>query len=154
MAPRRFYSYLRLLAPAALFCGLFTALPACAQSRLNDHDVEKIMKNLKEDSKDFYSTFSSSLKKSGIRNTNRESDAKAMTDNFQKQTDEMWKRFKDHKRAEADVQRVIEMAGKIDQMVYSLQLDNKTTLSWERVRSELHDISAAFGLQSLGSRGE
>lgn len=154
MALRRYGTYLRFFAFVALLCGFFAGSVAQAQSRMNDKDVEKVMKNLKDDSKDFYSTFSSSLKKSGIRNTNRESDAKELTDNFQKQTDEMWKRFKDHKRAEADVQRVIDMAGKIDQMVYSLQLDNKTTLSWERVRSELHDISAAFGLQTLGAKGE
>jgi hypothetical protein len=32
-------------------------------------------------------------------------------------------------------------------MVYSAGLDSKATLSWEKVRSEMHEISAAYGVQ-------
>jgi hypothetical protein len=129
------------------FCTLIMSPVSYAQRRLNDKELEKVMKNLKEDAKDFRSTFGSSVKKSAIRNTDREKDAKKLTEQFEHKTDDMWKHFKDHKNVDPEAQEVIDLAGQIDRVVYSAGLDSKATLSWEKVRSELHEISAAYGVQ-------
>jgi hypothetical protein len=129
------------------FCAMSASPAAYAQRRPNDKELEKVMKNLKEDAKDFRSTFGSSVKKSSIRNTDREKDAKKMTEQFEHQTDDMWKHFKDHKKVDSEAEQVTNLAGQIDRMVYSAGLDSKATLSWEKVRSELHEISAAYNIQ-------
>jgi hypothetical protein len=119
---------------------------AQAQTRISDKDLERTMKNLREDSKDFHQAFDASLHKSAIRNTSREKDAKSLAERFEKQSDEMYKHFKDSKRADTYVSPVVALAGELDRLVYSLNLDSKTTLSWEKSRSELHQIANAYGV--------
>jgi hypothetical protein len=119
---------------------------AQAQTRINDKDLERIMRNLRDDAKDFRSAFDSSVKKSAIRNTSREKDARGLAERFEKQSDEMWKRFKDSKKADTYVPPVVTLAGELDRLVYSLNLDSKTTLSWEKTRSELHQIANSYGV--------
>jgi len=125
---------------------LLSLRSAYAQTRLNDKDMEHIMKNLRDDAKDFRSAFVSSIHKSAIRNTSREKDAKNLAIRFEKQTDEMYKHFKDSKKADIYVSPVVDSAGQLDQLVYSLNLDSKTTLSWEKARSELHQIASSYGV--------
>jgi hypothetical protein len=119
---------------------------AHAQTRINDKDLERIMKNLRDDAKDFRSAFDNSLHKSAIRNTSREKDAKELAERFEKQSDEMWKHFKGSKKADTYVSPVVDLAGELDRLVYSLNLDSKTTLSWEKTRSELHQIANSYGV--------
>ena len=119
---------------------------AQAQMRLNDKDMEHIMKNLRDDAKDFRAAFDASIRKSAIRNTSREKDAKRQAEQFEKQTDEMYKHFKDSKKADRYVPPVIDSAGQLDRLVYSLNLDSKTTLSWEKARSDLHQIANSYGI--------
>jgi hypothetical protein len=64
--------------------GLLCPLSAYAQERLSDKDVETQMKNLKEDSKKFRSSFNSAIGKSTVRKTSREKDAKALVERFGK----------------------------------------------------------------------
>jgi hypothetical protein len=126
---------------------LLFALPSAhAQERLNDHDLERIMKNLHEDAKDFREAFDSSIHKSAIRNTSQDKDARGLAEQFEKQADEMYKHFKGSKKADAYVWPVVRTAGNLDGLVYSLGLDSKTTLTWEKVRSELHQIANSFGV--------
>jgi hypothetical protein len=119
---------------------------AQAQTRISDKDLERIMKNLREDSKDFRQAFDNSIRKSAIRNTSREKDAKVLAERFEKQSDEMWKHFKDSKNADTYVSPVVAVAGELDRLVYSLNLDSKTTLSWEKSRSELHQVANSYGI--------
>lgn len=136
-------------AAAAGLC-LLAIQPATAQERLNDKDLEHIMKNLHEDSKDFRSAFDNSIHKSAIRNTSQDKDARSLAEQFEKQADEMYKQFKGSKKADAYVWPVVRTAGDLDGLVYSLGLDSKTTLSWEKVRSELHQIANSFGVAEPG----
>jgi hypothetical protein len=119
---------------------------AQAQVRLNDRDIEHIMKNLHEDAKDFREAFDTSIHKSAIRNTSQDKNARGLAEQFERQADDMYKHFKESKKADAYVWPIVRTAGDLDGLVYSLGLDNKTTLSWEKVRSELHQISNSFGV--------
>jgi hypothetical protein len=53
------------------------------QQRMSDKDVEDMMKNLKQDTKQFRSDFNSAIGKSTIRNTNQEKQAKDLVERFQ-----------------------------------------------------------------------
>jgi endo-beta-N-acetylglucosaminidase D len=104
------------------------------------------MKNLHEDAKDFRESFDASIHKSAVRNTSEDKNARSLAEQFEKQADEMYKHFKGSKKADAYVWPVVRTAGDLDGLVYTLGLDSKTTLSWEKVRSELHQIANSFGV--------
>jgi hypothetical protein len=145
MQLRRSRSFV-LCAAALLLIGLLPLRSAQGQGRLNDKDLERMMKNLHEDAKDFRSAFDASVRKSAVRNTSQDKDARALADQFERQTDDMYKHFKGSKKADAYVWPVVRSAGDLDRLVYSLGLDSKTTLSWEKARSELHQIATSYGM--------
>jgi single-stranded DNA-specific DHH superfamily exonuclease len=117
-----------------------------AQKRLNDKDVEAMMRNLRDDAKDFRPKFESALKKSTIRKTSQEKDAKSMVVTFEKQADAMLSEFKKSKKGDVAVETTLNNAQEIDRMIYSLQLSPQITSQWEKLRTELDRLSSAFGI--------
>jgi len=115
------------------------------QTRINDKDLENLMKNLKDDAKSFKPKFNSAIGKSSIRRTSREKDAKNLATQFEKQTDTMWKNFKRTKKGDSDIQLVSGTAQQIDGLVNSLQLSSQVTTAWQKIQSELQQVSSAFG---------
>lgn len=138
-------------AAVLILMGLLPVRSAQAQTRLTDKDLEHMMKNLHEDAKDFRAAFDTSIHKSAIRNTSQDKDARSLAEQFEKQADEMYKHFKDSKKADAYVWPVVRSAGDLDRLVYSLGLDSKTTLSWEKARSELQQIATSYGIGEASS---
>src|SRR5215475_11365735 len=139
----------------ALLIGVMSFSPVSilhAQKRVSDHDVEALMKNLKEDSKSFRENFDAALKKSAIRRTSQEKDAKGLIASFEKQTDSMFSEFKKSKRGDVAVETTISSAQEIERLIYNLQLDAKTISQWEKIRSELDKVSGAFGINAPYSR--
>jgi hypothetical protein len=53
---------------------------AVAQGRLSDKDLQRLMQNLKDDAQPFRQSFANALKKSTIRKTSREKDARALAE--------------------------------------------------------------------------
>ncbi|HLH33758.1 MAG TPA: hypothetical protein VKX41_03735 [Alloacidobacterium sp.] len=123
-----------------------------AQGRVSDKDVEALMKNLKEDSKSFRENFDAALKKSAIRRTSQEKDAKGLVASFEKQTDSMFSEFKKSRRGDVAVETTIGSAQEIERLIYNLQLDSKTLSQWEKIRAELDRVSSAFGIHAPYSR--
>ena len=139
----------------ALLIGVMSFSPVSilhAQKRVSDKDVEALMKNLKEDSKSFRENFDAALKKSAIRRTSQEKDAKGLIASFEKQTDSMFSEFKKSKRGDVAVETTISSAQEIERLIYNLQLDSITLSQWEKIRSELERVSSAFGINASYSR--
>jgi hypothetical protein len=126
----------------------FPAMPTLmkAQGRLSDKDLQNLMGNLKDDAKSFKSPYSSALKKSTIRKTSREKDAANLADRFQKETEAMHNHFKDKKTADNELPLVQRTATQIDQVIRSLNLGPQTTSRWQKIQTELQQISSAFGV--------
>lgn len=123
-----------------------TNRPAVAQGRLSDKDLQRLMQNLKDDAQPFRQSFANALKKSTIRKTSQEKDARALADTFAKQANSALETFKHDQKAEQAVTALVNTAAQIDPLVYSLQLNPQTTSQWERLRTELHQIAQAFGV--------
>lgn len=135
-----------LLAVLFVFMCVFQTAALHAQSRVSDKDVEALMRNLKDDSKSFRENFDAALKKSAIRRTSQEKDAKSLVASFAKQTDSMLNEFKKTKKGDVAVESTISNAQEIERLMHNLQLDPKTLSEWEKVRVELGHVSAAFGI--------
>jgi hypothetical protein len=119
---------------------------AVAQGRLSDKDLQRLMQNLKDDAQPFRQSFANALKKSTIRKTSQEKDARTLADTFAKQANGALDTFKHDQKADQAVAALVNTAARIDPLVYSLQLNPQTTSQWERLRSELHQIAQAFGV--------
>ena len=119
---------------------------AVGQGRLSDKDLQRVMTNLKDDSQGFRKSFASALKKSPIRKTSQEKDAQALADTFAKQASLVLDTFKRNQKADQQVIAMVNTAAQIDPKVYSLQLDSATRGQWEKLRSELHQIAQAYGV--------
>ena len=125
--------------------------PASAQGRLSDKDLQRLMQNLKDDAQPFRQSFANALKKSTIRKTSKEKDARMLADSFAKQANSALETFKHNQKAEQAVTELVHTAAQIDPLVYSLQLDSATTSQWETVAhraapdcSGLRDYGALF----------
>jgi hypothetical protein len=117
-----------------------------AQSRLNDKDLARLMRNLRDDAEPFQHSFANALKKSTIRGTSREKEARELADTFAKQAKRAVETFKHKRKAESDVSEMVGTARQIDPLVYSLKLNSAVTSQWEKLRTELHQVAQAFGV--------
>lgn len=137
-----------------IFAGLLCAFQAPllhAQTRLNDKDIESLMRNLRDDAKDFRPKFEAALKKSAVRKTSQEKDAKGLVTSFEKQTDAMLNEFKKTKKGDVAVEATLENAHQIDKLVNSLELGPQITSQWQKVQSELNHVANAFGITTRNS---
>jgi hypothetical protein len=132
---------------------LVVAPPARAQGRTNDQDMANLMRNLRDDAKSFQPTFNNSIKRSVIRKTSREKDAKDLVARFVRQTDGMLNNFRRTKKADTQLSLVQSSAAQINQLVYDLKLDPQTTARWEKVRDELRQVASAYGVPDQINRG-
>ena len=142
--PNQFRLPICLIAAGLLFPAAPT--PVKAQGRLSDKDLQNLMGNLKDDARSFKPVYISALKKSTIRKTSREKDAANLADRFQKETEAMHNHFKDKKTADNELAPVQRTANRIDQVIGSLNLGPQTTSRWEKIQTELQQISSAFGV--------
>lgn len=140
------------IAAVLAFAALVHAPLAQAQGRINDKDVQALMQNLRDDAKSFKPQFNSAIGKSTIRKTSREKSARNLVDQFQKQTEALLNNFKRTRQADADVQTVTGTAQQIDNLVHSVQLSPQVMNRWEKIQTELGQITAAFGLTPRAER--
>jgi preprotein translocase subunit SecA len=134
---------------AALVAIIFTLLaahPASAQQRLSDRDVEALMKNLKQDTKPFVSTFTSAMSKSNVRKTTQEKIYKALAKTFQQQVDEMLSGFQSKHSVDATLPALLQSAHQIDDVFIDVQLEGSARPDWIKCKTSLSRIAAQFNI--------
>ncbi len=125
---------------------LLQAPSAYAQNRVNDHDMEALMRNLHEDAKSFRPEFDEAIHKSTIRKTSQERDARDQVAAFERQTDRLSDRFKKDRNGQTEFADVMNTAEQIDQTVDSLHLGPRVREHWRKIRAELRRIAYGYGL--------
>src|SRR3984893_19237824 len=84
--------------------------PAAAQGRLSDKDLQGLLENLRDDAQPFRQSFANTLKKSTIRKTSKEKDARMLADSFAKQANSALEAFKHNQKAEQGVTELVHTA--------------------------------------------
>jgi len=136
---RRRLPALLLVLLAGLAC-----LTATAQTRLNDRDLEHMMKNVQQDAQPFRKAFDSSLRKSTIRGTSQEKDAKDLAETLEKQSRAALETFQKKQKAGPQVSALVQTAGQIDRVVSTVSLSPSVTAQWERLRTEIRQVADAY----------
>jgi hypothetical protein len=131
---------------AAILFMLVAPRVASAQERLSDHDVLELMKNLRQDTKPFVSTFTSSISKSGVRKTTQEKIYKALAKTFQQQVEEMVSGFESKHSADATLPAVLQSAHQIDDVFIDVQLEGSAKPDWIKCKAALQRIAAQFNI--------
>lgn len=124
----------------------FGSAAASAQTRMTDKDVENTLKNMQEDAKQFRSGFNSAVGKSTIRNTDQEKQAKALVEQFQKQTEQTYDHFKKDKNAGPGLTALRSTGEQIDQVLTTAPMGSDVTERWSKVKTELSSLAAAYGV--------
>jgi hypothetical protein len=134
-------SHKNQISPLPVLClFLLPGSAGSAQTRMNDEDVERTMKNLKEDSQRFQSTFNSAISKSTVRKTSQEREYKNIVKTFRDQTEAMLNAFQDRKRADTTLPGVLDTAKRIDGVLRSVQLGEH-----DRRLGEMQSGTQGFG---------
>jgi hypothetical protein len=129
----------------AAYASIFLVVPSSyAQQRMTDKDIENTMKNLKEDSKRFQSSFNSAISKSTIRKTSQEKDDKAQVKTFRTQTESMLKVFQDKKKADTTLPGVMSSASNIDRIFANVSMGGSASADWAKCKSEIDLLANAF----------
>jgi hypothetical protein len=131
---------------AAILFLLLAPRTASAQDRLSDRDVEALMKNLKQDTKPFVSTFTSAVSKSNVRKTTQEKIYKALAKTFQAQVDDMLNGFQSKHKADTTLPAVIQSAHQIDDVFIDVQLEGSAKPDWLKCKATLQRIAAQFNV--------
>ena len=125
-----------------------SVLSVSAQSRLSDKDVAATMKNLNNDAKKYRSEFNAAIKKSVIRHTSQEKDARALAQEFERQTGSMLQHFKSTKKADNSLPIVLTTADKLAKTAESAGVTAQLSSRWTSIRASLDKLSAAFDIHS------
>ena len=127
-----------------------TSGPAFGQapSRLNDRDIQNMIKNLSQDARTFRSTFTRAISSSTIRKTTQAKDAKTVAQRFQNETAGMLRQFQSSKKVDTSLPSVLQSAKEIEKIKSSVELGPTVESQWSKVRTELDAISQAFSSSS------
>jgi hypothetical protein len=114
--------------------------------RINDKEVERIIRNLERQSDSFRASLDSALDRSRLDGTRREDDINSLVREFYAETKRLRDHFNDHKSTGADVQTVLERAARIDQFLLRHPLTTRTQNDWAAVKASLDELAQAYNV--------
>jgi hypothetical protein len=125
----------------------WTLVQAQVPYRVSDREVEQLLKRIRNGSDRFRKSLDSALDRSRLDGTNREDDINAFVKDFDKETDRLYDRFKDHKSVSGDVETVLDRAVRIDRFMRRQQFRNdKAQRNWEAVRADLDQLAQDYSV--------
>lgn len=133
-------------AVSALAVVFLLVQPSFAQQRMSDRDIQNVMKNLKEDSKHFQSSFNSAISKSTVRRTSQEKTYKALVQSYRNQTETMLNIFQNKRKADTTLPGVLSSAKEIDDVFIDVQMNGSARSDWNKCKSELAILADQFNM--------
>jgi hypothetical protein len=114
--------------------------------RINDKEVEKIIRRIEQQSDHFRSSLDSALDRSRFNGTRREDDINSFIKDFYEQTKRLRHQFDSHKSAAPDVQAVLERAAHIDEFMSRNRLSGKAQDDWSTLKTYLDELASAYNV--------
>jgi len=114
--------------------------------RLNDKDIERILRRIEQQSDRFRSSLDSALDKSRFNGSSREDDINAFVKDFYEQTKRLRNHFDKHQSATPDVQAVLDRAARIDTFMSRNRLSPKAQDDWANLKVNLDQLASAYNV--------
>ena len=115
--------------------------------RVSDKEVERVLRQIEQQSDRFRSALDSSLDKSRFNGTREEDDINRFVKEFYEQTKALRHHFDDHKSTSADVQAVLDRAASIDSFLRRNRLRKDNAMrEWSRLRGNLDELAQVYNV--------
>ena len=115
--------------------------------RVSDKDVEKILKQIEQQSDRFRSALDASLDKSRFNGSREEDDINRFVKEFYEETKTLRNHFDHHKSTSADVQSVLDRAASIDSFMRRNRLRKEDAArEWMRLRTNLDELARVYNV--------
>ena len=126
-----------------------TYLPVEVQPRpyrANDKQVERLLRNSEKAADAFRGSLDRALDRSRLDGTAREDDINQFVKEFNDATKQLRDRFDGRTSVAADVESVLNRAGRIDLFMRRHPLDRRAQTDWLKLRNELDQLSRAYNV--------
>lgn len=120
--------------------------------RLNDKQVEKIIRQIEKQADTFRKSLHDGLKKSRFDKTRREDDINDYVKEFSKQTSRLHDNFNHHKSTAPDVEAVLDRAARIDAFMSRYPVTARAQNDWAALRTNLDELAQAYNVTWLWGR--
>lgn len=114
--------------------------------RIDDKQVDKIIRRIEEQSDRFRSSLDAALDKSRFNDSTREDDINSFVKDFYRETKHLHDQFDHHKSTAPDVQSVLERAKRIDGFMSRYPLSSRAQDDWSTVKTSLDELAAAYNV--------
>ncbi len=114
--------------------------------RLNDKEVERIIRQVEKQSDSFRKSLHDALNRSRFDKTRREEDINDYVKEFSKQTSRLHDNFDHHKSTAPDVETVLDRAARIDVFMSRHPLTARPQRDWSALRANLDELAQAYNV--------
>jgi len=114
--------------------------------RVNDKDVENVLKRIEQQSDKFRSSLDSALDKSSLDGTRLEDEINAYVKDYYSETKHLRDRFNDHKSTSADVQLVLERGAQIDRFMRRNRVRGNADREWAKLKGNLDELAQIYNV--------
>lgn len=132
-----------------------TYLPVEVQPRpyrVSDKQVQRLLRNSEKAADAFRGSLDRALDRSRLDGTAREDDINQFVKEFNDATKQLRDRFNGRTSVAADVESVLNRAGRIDLFMRRHPLDRRAQSNWLKLRNELDQLSRAYNVMWDWSR--
>ena len=139
---------LSALAVAFTFLGLSVSFQseAQAQRRVNDRQVEQIIKSIERRSDTFRRSFDAALDRSRLDGTYTEASVNEFVKVFEKATNDLRDRFDGRTAVASDVDNILNSAAVIDQFMRTNLRQRQVQRDWTLLRGDLQRLARAYNV--------
>jgi len=132
---------------------LFAAVAACATAaqaqrpyRINDRQVDAVLRRVETDADRFRSSFATALDRSRYNGTSTEDQLNGYVQGFESATDQLRSRFNNRTSVAADVENVLRQAAFLNDFMMRNRLSAQATNDWTTLRADLDALARTYNV--------
>ncbi len=114
--------------------------------RMNDRQVDNLLRRVETDADTFRSSFANALDRSRWNGTSTEDQLNTYIQNFESATDQMRSRFNSRNAVASDVENVLRQAAFINEFMMRNRLDTRASNDWTTLRADLDALARAYNV--------
>lgn len=129
-----------------LIVGMGTSVPAQSPYRVNDRQVQNLLRQIENRTDRFKLSLDRALDRSRLNGTQTEDEINRYVDQFENATDRLRNRFNNRNSAVDDVSEILNRAQSIDYFMSVNRLGNPAEQNWNILRSNLDTLARYYNV--------